>query len=131
MDSGLQPERMDHVSFSPQCPHTVCRHGPHEPDTQAKSDTNKIRFCSARHAFKLVYSSGVSEQTMPKSFEVARADALGNILSYDDYAKVKAAILHRARMQWNLLDKKDAPRFQDPTSSGDAAACSRDGGLQP
>ena len=46
---------------------------------------------------------------------------------------VTAAVLRKARMAWNTLDQSDAPRFQDPSSSDVATACSheRGDGLQP
>ena len=94
-------------------------------------DTNKIRFDFNRGAFKICYFYGDAMRRSSKGFEVPRTDALGLILGRTDYAKVKAGVLHKARMAWNRLDQSDAARFQDQSSSDVVEACSLDGGLQP
>ena len=60
-----------------------------------------------------------------KGFEVPRTDVMGNVLSRDDYAKLKASILCKARAAWNELDQSDAKRFDEQTSSDVASACSQ------
>ena len=105
-------------------PPRECRKETLTPDTTAASDTNKIRFCFHRVAFKLRYFDGSSMKSVSKGFEVPRTDVLGNILSRDEYAKLKASILCKARVAWNALDQSDAKRFDAPTSSDVVSACS-------
>ena len=108
-----------------------CRNGTRTTDTTNGSDTNKIRFDFARGAFKVLHLDGGSLKRVTKGFEVPRTDAMRLVLCRADYAKVKAGVLHKARMAWNRLDQSDAPRFDDQTSSDVAAACSHDCGSQP
>ena len=86
------------------------------------SSVNKIRFDFHRDAFKLFYFDGSSLKRLSKGFEVPRVDAMGSILGLAAYSKVKAGVLHKARMAWNEFDKSDAPRFPDQTSSDVATA---------
>ena len=92
------------------------------PGATLGRDTNKIRFDFTRDAFKLLFFDGDSSKRTTKGFEVQRTDAMGMVMSLEDYAKMKATVLCKARMAWNKLDKSDAPRFQDPSSSDVATA---------
>ena len=114
-------------------PPSECRKDTFTPGATLGRDTNKIRFDFTRDAFKLLYFDGDTQKRTTKGFEVPRVDALGLVLGRDDYAKMKAAVLRKARMAWNKLDQSDAPRFQDQSSSDVAKACSheRGDGLQP
>ena len=119
-------ELLDTVSPSECCKGTLTT------DTTTDRDTNKIRFDFTRGAFKVLYFEGGSLKSVSKGFEVPRTDAMGLVLCRHEYARVKAGVLHKARMAWNRLDQSDAPRFQEQTS-GDVAVVpsNRDGGLQP
>ena len=110
-----------------------CRKDTSTPGATLGRDTNKIRFDFTRDAFKLLYFDGDTQKRTTKGFEVPRVNAFGLVLGHDDYAKMKAGVLHKARMAWNKLDKSDEPRFQDQSSSDVAKACSheRGDGLQP
>ena len=107
-------------------PPFLFRKGAPATDTTSDNDSNKIRYDFRRSAFKLVYFDGGSLKTATKGFTVSRTDAFGNVLCRADYAKMKAGILHKARMAWNKLDQSDAPRFQDRSSSDVTTACSHD-----
>ena len=93
------------------------RKGTQPADSTGEHDTNKIRFDFARGAFKILYVAGGEIRRKTKGFEVPRTDALGLVLSGSEYAKVKAAILHKARMAWNQLDESGESRFQEQAAS--------------
>ena len=103
-----------------QVPPRECR----EPCTELASDTdtNKIRFCFRRVAYRLFYFDGSGMRSISKGFEVPRADPMGNILSDADYANVKAFMKGKARQAWNKLDKSSAPRFPADQTSSDATS---------
>ena len=86
LDSGLQPEGVDHMSFSPQCPtsDSECRKETLTPGATLGRDTNKIRFDFTRDAFKLLYFDGDSLKRTTKGFEVPRTDAMRLVLCRDD-----------------------------------------------
>ena len=103
-------------------PPSECRKETLTPGATLGRDTNKIRFDFTRDAFKLLFFDGDSSRRTTKGFEVQRTDAMGRVMCREDYAKMKATVLCKARLTWNKLDKSDAPRFQDPSSIDVATA---------
>ena len=75
-------------------------------------DTNRIRYDFKRSAFQITYGSADgTTHRISKGFEVPRLDFAHNVLPKDEYAKVKAAVLQRARASWDELDKSERPRY--------------------
>jgi hypothetical protein len=76
------------------------------------SDSNKIRFCFKRSAFKIIYTDDTGKtHRQTKSFEVPRVDLNGILFLKDEYTKVKASFFKKAKEAWNKLDKSCAPRY--------------------
>ena len=81
-------------------------------------DTGKIRYDLAKTAFVLTwhpckqsYLEGEKPRKQYKGFEVPRHDLFGVLLPKEEYSAGKRAVLGRARLEWNKVDKSDAPRF--------------------
>ena len=73
---------------------------------------NKIRYDLKRSAYIVWYEDAAATvHRISKGLQVPRADVMGKVMSPDQYAKTKAAIMKKAQDMWNRLDASERERF--------------------
>ena len=102
----IEDEIAAKAAFVPKKPKNV------EVDMRTDEDKGRVQWVFSHHGWRVKYETEDGQvKTSMKGLIVPRSDFDGRLLTSEEFARMRAKVLSKARQCWNEWDCSDAPRF--------------------
>ena len=105
----IEEEIAAKAAFVPKKPKNV------EVDLRTDEDKGRVQWVFSHHGWRVKYETEDGQvKTSMKGLIVPRSDFDGRLLTSEEFARMRAKVLSKARQCWNEWDCSDAARFDIP-----------------